>query len=359
MPRQPRPWQRKDRNNAWYVTVGGTQYRLADGSAPRKEVEAAWHALMASLGRPGPEGTAPAELPLLALCNLFLDDRKGRVDPSTFAFYKRFLGPFSEAHGTTAAVAIRPYDVTKFLADRPTWNSTTKAGAVTALKACFRWGKRQGLISTNPIADVERPRAKRRDKAPVRADVDRILAAVRNPAFLDLATCLLLTGCRPAELYTLTADRVLDTPDGPVWRVRDKIRWKTGEEFREVYPGAEAHAIARRWAARFPTGPIFRNARGNPWQRGTVTRYFREIRRKLGIGDEAVLYGLRHLYVTDGLMTKPLAVVAGLVGHRDPRTTLRVYGHAGDRKAELRAAAAEIRPPKGKKEGQGGEGPGH
>jgi integrase len=67
------------------------------------------------------------------------------------------------------------------------------------VKRCLRWARRQGYIEINPIADLEQPRAGKRETVVSDADFEQILALVPDRTFRDLLVVTWETGCRPQE----------------------------------------------------------------------------------------------------------------------------------------------------------------
>lgn len=342
MARHPSPWFRAGKG-AWYVKVDGRQIRLG---TDKGEALRAYHALMADRDLGG-SGFRPASIAVTDVFDLFLDDRLRRVERGDLAQvtldgYVRFL-PRAAAHlGRLQADRLRPHHVEAWV-DGQGWGATTRFNAITALKAAFRWAHRQGHLTENPIEKLERPTPQKRQTIPDAATVAAWRAAWSDKAGQQLITALVESGCRPGEIYTLTAADV-DLVAG-VWYVRNKTRRKTGQAKRTVYLTPRLLDLTRQLIEAYPEGPLFRNRSGRSWTRHAVGCRFNRL-RKAGVaapGDSA--YALRHLYVTDALERGvDLATLAELVGHRDATMILRVYSKLATRRDHLRAAASQIRP---------------
>ena len=349
MGRRAEPWYWRARD-CWAVKLDGRRVILAKGKANRPAADADFHRLMAARG----EVVPLTKLSAGDVFDAFLEEVSGRVErgegaQSTYDGYVRHLSSADGAFGVTRADALAPHDVHRWAHDRARrWGPTTRAGAVTAVKAAFRWAHRQGLLKTNPIAHLEKPTARRRLDVLSPDQARAVLAAADGPFRLFL-TCLWLTGCRPGELATLEASGV-DAAAG-VLRVRDKIRKTTGKDTREVHATAAALAIVVPLAeARPEGGPIFRNAKGNPWTRNAMACAMRRIRAKTGLGKEATAYSFRHLWITDALAAGVSVIVAAeLAGHRSTNMIASRYSHLAERRKLLGEAAAKVRP-----EGSGG-----
>jgi integrase len=338
MPRPPRPWFRAERN-AWFAQVDGKQVRLAIGRTNRPEAEKTLRRLLTARDECKP---ISAGLTVRDVCNLFLAHSAKRRAAVTVAGYERHLVSACRSFGAERAESLPPHRVTTWLDGQTGWGDTTRFNAVTAVKAAFRWAKRSGYLAVNPIADLERPTPARREAVPTPEQLEAILDACGHERHRELLSALAWTGCRPGEVYGLTAADV-DLAAG-TWTVQNKVGWKTGERTRTVYLTTEVLELSRHLVERFPTGPIFRNVCGRPWTRNAVALLFRRIRRKTGLGREATAYALRHYYVTSALESGvPIATVAALVGHLDVTMISRVYSKLSQRREHLRSEAERVK----------------
>jgi integrase len=290
----PKPFYRSGRD-AWVVQVGGRQLTLAKGRANEAAAWERYHAIMAEQGR------EPAPTPLAAL-------------------------PVAD---------LKPYHLEAWL-EAHRWSDSTRRGAITMVKAALNWCARQGHIPANPLRDVSRPRMARRTRTV--APAERV--AIReqfDPAFADFLDAMSWTGARPGEIMRLEAAHI--DWEAAYAELHGKTTGKTGEKIGlSLIPSMVA--LCRRLADRNPTGPLFRNSRGQPWKPNAVRCRMMRMRKKAGIsGVNAYTY--RHSYVTDALQNGvPIADVAALVNHRDIRTTMG-YNHLTDRREHLRRQAAK------------------
>lgn len=202
-------------------------------------------------------------------------------------------------------------------------------------------------IAVNPSRTVRRNQRTARNRFLSRAEVARLHPVLdahhgrgsgRQQA--DVIRLLLFTGCRKGEIIGLRWSEV----DGDVLRLHDS---KTGP--RLVYLNAQARAVLDRQAQNgsdfvFP-------ALDDPLQpRSSELSLWRKVKLKAGLGDVR-LHDLRHTVGSHAVMAgAPIPVVSRLLGHRQPRMTLR-YAHVGDRETEAAAErvgsliAAMIGPP--------------
>lgn len=348
MAREPRPWRRKSMpGGPWYSTIAGEKVYLAPGTAKKSEAQKVLDRLKVERGQGVPLRRGAATV--AQVVQLYLADRRTAVargelteDSRKGAF--RFLEPLESEFGRSQVAGLKLGSVEVWVAAKGgRWNQTTRARATAMVKACFRWAKRAGHIDVNPLEDMKGPMPLRREKVMTRDQVDLLIKETPALEFRDLIQALLWTGCRPKEVYTLTADRV-DLESG-TWRVLDKIRRKTGSEFRTVYLNEASVELSRRLVGLHPEGVIFRNTRGRPWDRHSVSHRLVKMREALGIGVEGVAYSMRHLFATDLLQNgTPPATVAQLMGHTSLDMVMRIYSHMEGRSGHLRDAVNKPRP---------------
>jgi integrase len=340
MGRSPQPRWYESRKG-WYVNLGGKQILLAKGKAGKAEATEAFHRLMA-------EGVQPArrvELSVPILIDLFLDAAQPRVAPATYDGYLIKLQSFVDAYPKARALDIRPFHVSRWLDLHPAWGDSTRFGYVTAIKRAYSWARKQGHIDINPIADAERPPMGRRTRILTEEQYRAILTHVDHPRLRNFRNVLIglwETGCRPAELVTLTADRV--DLDAGIWTVLNKTRHATGEATRPVALTDLAVELSRGLVKKHPEGPIFLNHRGRSWTRNAMACNFAQIRVDLGYGPEVTAYAFRHRYGTDALLKgQEVATVATLLGHKSTTMLMRHYSHLASEHAHLRDAARAVR----------------
>ena len=103
-----------------------------------------------------------------------------------------------------------------------------------------------------------------------------------------------------SELARLTADEVLETERGMMWRVYSSKTRKT----RKIPIRREVAERTRQLIATAPPGsgvPLFRNALGGPWNKETGKGRFRRLRFRLGWDQDPVrrhysTYSCRHTF---------------------------------------------------------------
>lgn len=356
MPRPAKPWYRKQAD-AWYTKVDGRPVLLARGKASKAAAEQAFHELKAGLKAPGP-APAAAAVTVLELLVAWTEQQtfratQGEVSARTLAWYDLLLRGFAEACGSVPAADLKPAEVNAWVKARSEpaegrrgWGSTSRYHAVSTVLAIFKWGVEEGLIGANPLLKLKRPRRNERREEVLTPDQwPQVLALVRSEGFRDLLIFLHEVGCRLGEACRLEAADV-DLDAGACLIREHKTRRRTRKPKVLMLTG-EAQGLLARLAAAHPSGPLFRNEDGKPWNKDAVNCQMRRLRERSEgtLGREVTAHALRHLFGTD-LMTKgvPLALAAKLMGHSNTSTIDRWYNHTGERRAELKAALSAIRP---------------
>jgi integrase len=350
------PRYRADRD-AWVCKVDGSLVTFARGERNEAAARKAFRRFMVErderLARGDRGPAAPKEGPPLGLVFArFLADVKGRcargeMASRTHADYVGRLADFPKRHGDMPAEELAPHHVAAWLDSKgDAWGANRRGDAITVILTAMRWAKRQKLIEANPLGDgIPKPRRKlRRDRIPTRDEVSRFLGAIALPEFRPFAEFCGLTGCRPGEAARIEA-RHLDRERGVVRLPEHKTDKKTYRP--RIIPLTDAAlALAEEAARAHPVGPIFRNTRGNPWERSAWRRHVKAAREAAKLDPAIVLYSFRHCWFTEGLKaTGDLAGMAAAGGHADPSTTARVYGYVHEDHSHLRSLAGRAAGP--------------
>ncbi|HEV8648172.1 MAG TPA: tyrosine recombinase XerC [Actinomycetes bacterium] len=284
-----------------------------------------------------------------------LRDERG-LSPNTVAAYERdvvqFFG-FAARAGVTKPSRVEPLLLRRFLALLRTRglapSSMARKGA--ALRACFKYLARRGLVAASPAADLGTPRGPRRLPVVLKqGQVEELLArpepvdpvGLRDRAILEL---LYATGMRVGELCGLGLDD-LDLGADAV-RVLGK-----GAKQRIVPFGAPARAalveyLSKARSALLPAAgevdrrALFFNRRRRPMTprdvRGMLERY------RVGVAPPGTSpHTLRHTFATHLLEGgADLRAVQELLGHV-ALTTTQTYTHVS--KERLRQVYEQAHP---------------
>ena len=323
---------------------------------------------------------------LAPIIDNFLDWCQNHRSPDTYRWYRDRLERFDQKYPDLRVADLRPYHIQRWIDDMDV-SSGTKRNYCRSVKRCLRWVKQQGYIDRNPVADMEMPRGGKREKVVSDAEWSTLLGCVSDRAFRDLLIVTWETGCRPQESLRVEGRHVDLANQRWVFPVTES---KTDIP-RIVYLTDTALAITKRLMLQHPTGPLFRNRRGNPWTKDSVKCVFLNIRITLGreileqgspkpkdrrrkylavddadarefmktlspvkrsgrakmraellgearrkltfkaakeLGPNYCLYDLRHTWM-NRMLTKGVdaLTVAFLAGHSDPSTLAKVYAH--------------------------------
>lgn len=334
MPRKPKPWWWEKRK-LWCVNIDRARHILGEhpsGSAkPRKnnaglwnvprEIDDAYHKLMAA-----PQQTKVGGDTVAAVLDDFLtwcyENRANR----TADRYKDFIQQFVDVHGRLSTEELNAGHVQTWLNGKPTWNSTTKHNAITALMRGFNWAVKNRGIRYNPIKGMEKPKPNRRTTVVSPEEFDELLGHVRDQLFRDLLIVSYDSGARPQEIKELEARHVeLDKQRAVI--PADEA--KKGIQRAFYFPTDRSMEIIKRLIQERPEGFLFLNNRGNPWTGFAVKCRFARLEEK--VGKRFSQYTLRHTWITRKLAAGVDShVVAKLSGHQNTAMLDRHYSHIAD-----------------------------
>jgi integrase len=189
----------------------------------------------------------------------------------------------------------------RFWIDRhETWRSpATVRNAIAIVLAAFNLAEDAHEVR-NPLAGLKKPPPRPRLHSLSPADEQALYHAAEKP-FRQFLFAALHTGLRPfCELARLTANDVLDTERGMMWRVYSSKTRKT----RKIPVRAEVADLVRQILKVSPRGagvPLFPNPQGKRWLKPTGGAYFRRLKRKLGWDEDSAkkqftCYSCRHTF---------------------------------------------------------------
>ena len=223
----------------------------------------------------------------------------------------------------------------------------------------------KGLLVSNPVAPVKRPRYKKETANPLSVEqVERLRLWYLERDDLGSATLisvLAYVGLRPQDALALTWD---DHDDGLLVNkknVEGEIvpGSKTGEHQRWAYIPAPVRADLNEWREQIPDATlIFPNRDGNPWTAANYNNWrsrrqfkdgkpakikcFKLAVAETGLGESVKPYDLRHtaasLYALAGWNHLE---IANQLGH-SPEVSVRVYQHLLSRKVGARTSRLTV-----------------
>ena len=255
------------------------------------------------------------------------------ASPHTLRSYATDLAEFTgflAAERIEGLAAADARAVRAFLAElhRRRLSKATIARKLAAIRSCFRFLARRGVLEVNPARQVRSPRLGRRlpsvlpkDEATQLLDAapEPTVAGARDRALLEL---LYASGLRVAEGCGLDVD------DVDLARRTVRVLGK-GDKERVVPVGDTAlEALDAYLELRGrERGPLFLNARGGRLSPRSAHRIVGRRARRAGIGQRVTPHTLRHSFATHMLGEgADLRLIQELLGHRRLSTTQR-YTH--------------------------------
>lgn len=161
----------------------------------------------------------------------------------------------------------------------------------------------------------------------------RELLAVCRPDVARLVLGALYTGCRATELLSMRCEDVGRDGYGvyvqPAKKYRPRFVFLPDEGmawFLDLVRGRKSRDL------------VFTRGDGKPWF-GNHRHLFKAAVREAGLPEEFTFHGLRHTYASQLIQAgATIYAVADQLGHADPATVLRTYGHLAPqiRESEIR-----------------------
>jgi integrase len=335
------PWYREGRGQ-WCVTIRGKQYSLG---ADRETAYAEWHRLASQVAAAGSATRSADELTVAVLFETFLAwCDKNR--PASYQWYSERLAQFAGFRdertrgerrriGELLVTDLKPFHATAWIDTKR--SAGHKAGCLRAIGRAFNWAVKQGHIEKNPIRHVEKPQVVSVGRSLTDAEFKRLVAHAFDDQFRDVLMFSRETGSRPQETVRVAA-RHFDREHQCLILPTDEAKGKRMP--RVIYLTPAALAIVERLAKLHPSGPLFRNADGNPWHRNNFACRFARLAKKLGL--KYRLYHLRHTFITNGIKKGvDLVTMQHLAGHASLAMISRVYAHVEKDGDHMRNALAK------------------
>lgn len=343
-----------------YRNAEGRTRRLALGRVGVLTPEAARELAREKLGQvckgsdPSSERQAArSDITVTELCDLYLQDIRGKVKPSTRAADRSRI----ECHikprlGQRVVKGLTLTDMEKFhnevaagktaKPERTSGRGATAKGGQSAanrtlatLSIILSFAQRRNIIAENPATGVKRFKNKRRKRILTTDELKALGKAMlesetENARGIAIIKALLFTGCRRNEILSLTWES-LDS-QAKCMRFEDT---KTGPQIRPLGTTAIKHLTAQSG----PQSPwVFPADRGEGHFIG-VRKVFVRLCDKAGIKN-APLHTLRHTFASKaGELNYSEFTIAGMIGHKVPGITAR-YTHLPD--AALVSAADRV-----------------
>ncbi len=341
-------WQQ---TGGWYYTLPGTKRRaplydedgrrikgkenkkIADLALARIKLQGDWD--------PQTIPVAPEEFLVARVCSDYLQYcensvARGSMSREHWNSSKSLLNDLCRYCGALPVNQLKKGHVRNWIESHAGWKSpSSHRNAIAVVLAAFNRAQENHGVD-NPLKGLKKPKAEPRLQSLTEAEEEAIYGATDEP-FRDFLFAAIHTGLRPyCELAKVTADMVIDSQRGMMWKVYSSKTKKT----RKVPVLPEVAKLTRTLMTTAPPGsgiPLFRNSQGNPWKKVTGVRRFLDIKRKLGYDTHPTRkrfssYTCRHTFVhrmLSGYWNRgvgcSIEVLAELIGDT-PKTAFDHYG---------------------------------
>ena len=322
----PKPFFRKDRKT-WYVQIAGVQHNIGK---TKKDADANYKRILQTNGL----SEGPSRTKLHDLIDEYWAWYEREKSASSIETRRPILQTFRDQTPDMLAEEVRPFHVDKWISRSKAKAADTISGRITLISGMFNWGIRMGLVKANPIANMPRPTPVPREDFVPPKRFKKLIKACDSSQLRDVVTFMLDTGCRVTEVFKLKAEYF----DGSRFVLPiDKSKGKRRQ--RVIYVTETTAAIANRLCKKHSTGAIFRNSRGNPWNKSSMNCAMLRLRPKIGI-DNLCATMFRHSFAYNRLSQgQSPEIVAKLMGHVDTTMLMRRYGHLSQARELLESEA--------------------
>lgn len=346
-------WRQTD---CWYYTEPGTKKRVAlfDENGERIRGKDNKEAAALALARIKLSDELSTPLPTSAedkwtvakVCDVYLADLHRTANPDWAKQVEKWLNDLCGYCGALRVEEFKKKHLRTWLGRHTTWNHNSQRNVIASIKAAFNFCCKFDDLDANPVAGYEKPAATPRVTA-FTPEEEKALYEGADEAFgLFLKACI-LTGARPySELAMVTADHVVETPQGIYYLLKarnteGKSEHKTGKKTgkdRRIMLCEEMETITRKLMLKAPKGSgltLFRSTRNRAWKKCNCVQRFGELKKKLGLSKDKCVYTARHTFAKrtlSGYYTgKPVTieVLAGLMGNT-PAVAWRHYAQWAD-----------------------------
>lgn len=292
------------------------------------------------------------------LAEAWMQEHKHCMNPTNFKRYCQFVVNFSEEYATYPCMKISKGVLFKWLASpKPgklrrdgsrgpsiTWAVATRKDAACAIRRIYSWAHSAGRISKNPLADIKVPDARPRVVLVDPVDHSKLIRWLQGREDgKQLALYLIASKCgaRPIQLREVRKRNV--SADCETWTFAEhKTVEHTGKPLVVQLPPCVATITKMLASVRKDNDLLFVNHKGDPWLKDTVCQRLKRIKHRIGLSENFIAYAYRHTFATNAMLAGVhVGTVAALLGHTDPRTTLKVYGHLDQDQDHLKQAAAK------------------
>jgi integrase len=286
-------WKQTD---CWYYTLPGSKRRMPlfddkgqriRGKHRREDARLALARIRLAGNDPAEEPAEPGQPWLVArVCSEYLQYcERGAANGTLSAGHRDgvrwVLNDLCRYCGAVLVEQLHKSHLEDWVRSHRRWKSpATQRMALTIVQTAFNYAA-DNFDVARPLKGLKKPPARPRLQS-FSAQEEQALYQAADPLFGDFLFAALHTGLRPfCELARMTADEVVETERGMLWRVYSSKTKKT----RKIPVRPEVAELTRRLMARAPRGsgrPLFCNSQGRPWKKEAGVWRFLQLKQKLG-----------------------------------------------------------------------------
>lgn len=275
------------------------------------------------------------ECPVGEIAGRYLDSIAFGCRPNTLESYEQVLAPFARAHDDLDGVQafcdqvelVERYCATVWARKAP----TTKRHHWQVLSGFFKWCQDRGLVTSNPMRGIRKPRAPRTSVDRRAYDQEQIATLIdAQPMLRDRAALgLLRLGLRKNDLRMLQLRDIDFLPEHAQLYLNHAKGGKAHRlpiVFEDVLADLNAHVIERNLERGGDAGDEYllypKNDRGRPMDHSSIHRWFKLRLEQARLPDTIKMHELRHT-AADHLWrtTGNLILVQKFLRHDSPATT--------------------------------------
>jgi len=331
--RTPQPFFRKQ-TQTWYVQLGKQQHNLGKDEAKAQDK---YHELMLQFNR----RIAVADDTVRGILKAYWKWLKKNRSATTAKGRKAKLESFARIEGKRKVWQLKPHHVLAWVAKKyPKASDTYQGVLINTVCFAFSWATKAGLIDRSPLERMEKPTPNVRQEFLPADQWEKLLATPKDEEFRDWLKVMLYSGARVEEMFKIEAQHV----NGD--RITLPIKQSKGKrKSRVIYLPAEIVPIVAKWATANPTGKIFRNTKGKPWDKDSINCRFKRLKKTMKMPKLNATV-LRHSFAAHRLAAgQDSLLVSKLLGHADGRMLATRYGHLDQQGDVLRKAVNLIQKP--------------
>ena len=287
--------------NAWYYSLPGTKKRVplfdedgqrikgqenrkgAQMALARVKLQGDWEQAPTST----PQESTPQEEWLVArVCSDYLQycergANNGTLSRAHYDNAKPLLNDLCRYCGALQVSQLKKGHVKNWLESHAGWKSpASHRNAIAIVLAAFNRAQDDHNVP-NPLRGLKKPKSEPRLQSFTKEEEQAIYEAADVP-FRNFLFAAIHAGLRPyCELAKITADEVIDTGRGMMWKVYSSKTKKT----RKVPVLPQVAELTRRLMKTAPKDsgiPLFRNPQGNAWKKTTGVMRMIKIKKELG-----------------------------------------------------------------------------